>query len=107
MFDGDGSNDPAEIPRFVNALKEGADIAEGFRSLPWAGRSDISRRGECGNLWLNKVVNLIYGTRYTHLRYGYNAFRRDCLPVFELEAGEVDGADRDSVLWVMDSKSRP
>ena len=99
MFDADGSNDPAEIPRFVNALKEGADFAKGSRFLPGAGSSDMSRLRQCGNSWLNKVVNLIYGTRYTDLCYGYNAFRRDCLSVFELEAEEVDGADRDSMLW--------
>jgi glycosyltransferase involved in cell wall biosynthesis len=99
MFDADGSNDPAEIPRFVNTLKEGADFAKGSRFLPGAGSSDISRLRESGNFWLNKVVNLIYGTRYTDLCYGYNAFRRDCLSVFELEAGEVDGSDRDSMLW--------
>src|ERR1019366_1778929 len=43
MLDADGSTDPAEIPRFVNALKEGADFAKGSRFMPGAGSSDISR----------------------------------------------------------------
>ncbi|MGO8861238.1 MAG: glycosyltransferase family 2 protein, partial [Acidimicrobiales bacterium] len=34
MLDADGSTDPAEIPRFVNALKEGADFAKGSRFMP-------------------------------------------------------------------------
>jgi glycosyltransferase involved in cell wall biosynthesis len=34
MLDADGSTDPAEIPRFVAALKEGADFAKGSRFLP-------------------------------------------------------------------------
>ncbi len=99
MLDADGSADPAEIPLFVNALIEGADFAKGSRFLPGAGSSDISRLRRIGNYWLNKVVNLFYGTRYTDLCYGYNAFRRECLSVMELEAGEVEGADESTMLW--------
>ena len=47
--------------------------------MPGAGSSDISRLRQAGNYWLNKIVNVLYGTRYTDLCYGYNAFRRDCL----------------------------
>ena len=43
MLDADGSTDPAEIPRFVDALKHGADFAKGSRFMPGAGSSDISR----------------------------------------------------------------
>jgi glycosyltransferase involved in cell wall biosynthesis len=99
MLDADGSTDPGEIPRFVEALKEGADFAKGSRFLSGAGSSDISRVRQYGNYWLNKIVNLVYGTRYTDLCYGYNAFRRQCLNVIGLEAGEVEGADSDTMLW--------
>ena len=37
MLDADGSTDPAEIPRFVEALKQGADFAKGSRFMPGAG----------------------------------------------------------------------
>jgi len=90
MLDADGSTDPAEIPRFVEALKQGADFAKGSRFMPGAGSSDISRLRQMGNYFLNKIVNLIYGTRYTDLCYGYNAFRRECLSVIDLEAGDED-----------------
>ena len=99
MLDADGSTDPAEIPRFVNALKEGADFAKGSRFMPGAGSSDISRVRQMGNYWLNKMVNLLYGTRYTDLCYGYNAFRRECLSVIDLEAGEFDGVEEGTMLW--------
>jgi glycosyltransferase involved in cell wall biosynthesis len=92
MLDADGSTDPAEIPRFVDALKQGADFAKGSRFMPGAGSSDISRLRQVGNYFLNKIVNLIYGTRYTDLCYGYNAFRRECLSVMDLEVGE-EGTD--------------
>ena len=85
MLDADGSTDPAEIPRFVDALKHGADFAKGSRFMPGAGSSDISRLRQRGNWVLNKIVNLLYGTRYTDLCYGYNAFRRDCLVAIDLD----------------------
>ena len=90
---------PQKIARFVRVLKEGADFAKGSRFMPGAGSSDISRFRQFGNFWLNKVVNLLYGTRYSDLCYGYNAFRRECLSVIDLDAGEVDGADQDTMLW--------
>ena len=101
MLDADGSTDPAEIPRFVNALKEGADFAKGSRFMAGAGAgsSDISRFRRVGNFFLNKVVNLLYGTSYTDLCYGYNAFRRECLSVMDLDAGVVDGIDECTMLW--------
>ncbi len=99
MLDADGSNNPAEIPRFVNALREGADFAKGSRFMPGAGSSDISRIRQFGNFWLNKIVNYLYGTRYTDLCYGYNAFRRECLSVIDLEAGEPDETDDGMMQW--------
>src|SRR5664280_3854465 len=99
MLDADGSTDPAEIPRFVNALKEGADFAKGSRFMPGAGSSDISRIRQWGNFWLNKMVNVLYGTRYTDLCYGYNAFRRGCLSVMELEAGDPNEERSTEMLW--------
>ena len=99
MLDADGSTNPQEIPRFVNALKEGADFAKGSRFMPGAGSSDISRLRQYGNYWLNRVVNVIYRTRYTDLCYGYNAFRRECLAVMDLDAGDLDDVDAEQMLW--------
>jgi glycosyltransferase involved in cell wall biosynthesis len=99
MLDADGSTDPAEIPRFVNALKEGADFAKGSRFMPGAGSSDISRLRQYGNYWLNRIVNVLYGTRYTDLCYGYNAFRRECLSVIDLQTGDPDGGGSTEMLW--------
>ena len=49
MLDADGSADPAEIPRFVDALEKGADFAKGSRFLPGGGSNDISRFRRSGN----------------------------------------------------------
>ncbi len=80
MLDADGSTDPAEIPRFVEALLAGADFAKGSRFMPGAESADITPLRQAGNRALGWTVNLLFGTRYTDLCYGYNAFWRHCLP---------------------------
>ena len=52
-----------------------------------------------GNFWLNRFVNVLYGTRYTDLCYGYNAFRRECLDVMNLDATELEGRERGAMFW--------
>jgi glycosyltransferase involved in cell wall biosynthesis len=99
MLDADGSTDPTEIPRFVDALKHGADFAKGSRFMPGAGSSDISRLRQRGNWVLNKIVNLLYGTRYTDLCYGYNAFRRDCLEAISLDPTVGPFDDPSEMQW--------
>lgn len=79
MLDADGSTDPAEIPAFVDALVDGADFAKGSRFLPGAGSADLTRLRTWGNRFLGTAVNVLYGTKYTDLCYGYNAFKAACL----------------------------
>ncbi|GAA0516983.1 hypothetical protein Ade02nite_84820 [Paractinoplanes deccanensis] len=85
MIDADGSTDPAEIPRFVAALVNGADFAKGSRFMASAGSADITPSRNLGNKGFNLLVNTLFGTRYTDLCYGYNAFWTRCLPVFDLD----------------------
>ncbi|ALL75929.1 glycosyl transferase [Pseudonocardia sp. EC080610-09] len=92
MFDADGSADPAEIPAFVEALVDGADVAKGSRFRSGGGSDDITPLRRCGNAGLNAVANLLFRTSYTDLCYGYNAFWADVLPVLELPAVETPDA---------------
>lgn len=82
-IDADGSTDPAEIPRFVAALVAGADVVKGSRFASGGGSADITRSRRLGNRMLCGLVNRIYGSRYTDLCYGFNAFWADCLPVLQ------------------------
>lgn len=79
MLDADGSTDPAEIGRFIDPLMCGADFAKGSRFIAGGGSTDITRLRRVGNRLLSATVNLLFGTRYTDLCYGYNAFWRGCL----------------------------
>jgi hypothetical protein len=85
MLDADGSTDPGEIPQFVQALRDGADFAKGSRCIDRGGSEDISRLRAAGNKVLTNLVNLLYGTHYTDLCYGYNAFWTRCLPYMHLD----------------------
>jgi glycosyltransferase involved in cell wall biosynthesis len=98
MIDADGSTDPAEIPRFVEALAAGSDFAKGSRFVAGGGSDDITPIRRLGNLFLNGLVNLAFGTRYTDLCDGYNAFWRSCLADMRLEAGHGDDAD-EAMRW--------
>lgn len=86
MIDADGSADPAEIPRFVQALVEGAEFAKGTRFSPGGGSDDITRLRALGNRALVGFVNLCHGSHYTDLCYGYNAFWRRLVPLLGLDA---------------------
>jgi glycosyltransferase involved in cell wall biosynthesis len=84
MIDADGSTDPAEIPAFVDTLLAGADFAKGSRFRPGGGSADITPVRKLGNWGLNASVNLLFGTGFTDLCYGYNAFWRRLLPHLDL-----------------------
>jgi glycosyltransferase involved in cell wall biosynthesis len=86
MLDADGSTDPREIPKFVAALRGGADFVKGSRYAQGGGSSDLSPTRRLGNAFLCHLVNSLYGTQFTDLCYGYNAFWRRCLPYIRLDA---------------------
>ena len=98
MFDADGSADPEEIPRFVEALTSGADFAKGSRFAHGGGSHDITFLRKWGNEGLNFVANRLFGTRFTDLCYGYNAFWRDLVPTLELPVLEAP-APEGGMLW--------
>ena len=92
MIDADGSTDPAEIPDFVAALVSGADFAKGSRFTRSGGSDDITHLRRLGNKGLNWLVNQLFGTSFTDLCYGYNAFWRRHLPVLDLPRTDVTDA---------------
>jgi glycosyltransferase involved in cell wall biosynthesis len=85
MMDADGSTDPAEIPRFLAALCTGADFAKGSRFVSGGGSSDLTPIRRAGNKVLGLLVNGMWGTTYSDLCYGYNAFWRRCLPAMNVD----------------------
>nr|WP_296065776.1 glycosyltransferase family 2 protein [uncultured Actinoplanes sp.] len=100
MIDADGSTDPKEIPSFIEALRAGADFAKGSRFSGSGGSADITVLRRLGNGCLNLLVNGLFGTRYSDLCYGYNAFWARHLDVFALDStSPAPAGKRDGRLW--------
>ena len=76
MMDADGSMNPAEIGRFIVMLEGGFDLVKGSRVVLGSGSEDLTPLRQLGNRGLTDVVNLLYGTRFTDLCYGFMAFHR-------------------------------
>jgi glycosyltransferase involved in cell wall biosynthesis len=103
MMDADGSTDGAEIPRFVAALTTGADFAKGSRNASGGGSDDITFSRHMGNKILSAIVNTLFGTRYTDLCYGYNAFWAKHLPRIDLV--DCNGFEIETVMNVRAAKA--
>jgi glycosyltransferase involved in cell wall biosynthesis len=101
-LDADGSTDAAEIPRFVAALCNGADFVKGSRFAQGGSSTDITRIRAIGNRALNTFVNALYGTHYTDLCYGYNAFWARCLPYMRVDC---DGFEVETLINVRIAKA--
>ena len=85
MLDADGSADGREIPAFLATLATGVDYAKGSRFKEFGGSADITLVRKLGNRVLNGIVNSVFGSKFTDLCYGYNAFWRDCLPYLAVD----------------------
>lgn len=84
-LDADGSTDPREIPFFIEALSKGNDFAKGSRCILGGGSHDFTFLRRLGNYGLRKLVNLLFGARFSDLCYGYNAFCKYCLEHIEVD----------------------
>jgi glycosyltransferase involved in cell wall biosynthesis len=103
MLDADGSADGREIPRFVEALTAGADVAKGSRFLDGGGSSDLTQPRRAGNRMLCGLVNVVYRTRYSDLCYGFNAGWVTPLRQLKLDCA---GFEVETVLSIRSAKSK-
>ena len=99
MIDADGSTDPAEIPLFIEKLVAGDDFVKGSRFDKGGHSHDITKLRKLGNDGLNLVVNVLFGTRFTDLCYGYNAFWRRVVPSLALPDTTLPRPTDGSKLW--------
>ena len=75
-LDADGSTDPREIPAFVETLLAGADYAKGTRFGRGGMSDDITPLRRLGNWSFVAIANVLYGSAFTDITYGYNAVWR-------------------------------
>ena len=91
MGDADGSYDFGELPAFVRAIQNGADLVMGNRflggirpgAMPWKNRY-------FGTPLLTRLVNLLFGSRVGDVQCGLRAFTRDAYKRMRLESGGME-----------------
>ncbi len=74
-MDCDGETDPRDLIRFIEPLLNSCDFVKGSRFA--AGLSGKPAVRRLGNWIIMTVFNLLYGTKFTDLCSGYNAFWRE------------------------------
>jgi glycosyltransferase involved in cell wall biosynthesis len=99
MVDADGSADPGEIPRFVQALLDGADFAKGTRHIKGGGSTDFTWIRRTGNRMLGTIFNICYRRRYTDLCYGFNVFWTRCVPTLALNPAGTKVPSNGAMPW--------
>ena len=97
MIDADGSMDPAEIERYVEPLAQEYDVVKGSRFLQGGGTADMTNLRKAGHLGLLTLANVLYGSKWTDLCYGFCAFRRSA---FEELALDADGFEIETQIVV-------
>ncbi|GAA2876376.1 hypothetical protein GCM10010517_37530 [Streptosporangium fragile] len=102
MIDADGSTDGREIIQFVGALVTGADFVKGSRYASGGGSDDLTFNRKFGNKVLTTLVNKMYGTSYSDLCYGYNAFWARHLDVLNLDC---DGFEVETLMNIRAAKA--
>jgi glycosyltransferase involved in cell wall biosynthesis len=90
LIDGDGQDDPTDLPALVAALEAGADLAIGSRFLGRFGPDAITPLNRAGNQFLTFVINLLYGVRLTDTQAGFKALRRSLVTELGLTANRYD-----------------
>jgi glycosyltransferase involved in cell wall biosynthesis len=83
-IDADGSMDPSEMDRYVELIAMGFDYVKGSRMLPGGSSEDLTGIRRIGNWMFRTLTNLLNGSRYSDLCYGYFAFRRGTVDALEL-----------------------
>ncbi len=91
-LDADGSFNPGEMGEFIKPLLNGYQFAKGSRFLPGGGTLDMSLHRRIANRMATILVNILYGSTYTDLAYGYHAFQKKALEGMEIrsEGFEID-----------------
>lgn len=74
-FDSDGSHNPADLPRFIEALEKGAGLVIGSRVMGGSTDHDVIRL--FANALFTVMVSILFRMTLMDTLNGYKAFRRD------------------------------
>ena len=78
-MDADLSNNPSELKLLISGIQIGYDVCMGSRFLTGGGSDDMPLFRKFGNKIFVYLVNLLYGSKYTDMCYGYRSFSRKAI----------------------------
>ena len=88
IFDSDGSHNPEDVGRFIEALEGGAGLAIGSRVLGGSDDHDVIRL--FGNALFTVLMSLLFKTTLMDSLDGYKAFFKDVVTGYRPRAGGFD-----------------
>jgi glycosyltransferase involved in cell wall biosynthesis len=100
-LDADGATDPRDMSRFVDPLLNGYDFVKGTRLLEnsdWQGRWHRWFVNKCFVI----LTNLLYGSQFSDLCSGYNAFWRN--KILSLKFSD-NGYENEPLLYIRSMKA--
>lgn len=84
QIDADLSHDPADIPRLLAAIDDGADLAIGSRYVPGGSVPNWPKRRLRLSQWGNRYVEAMLGMHVADSTAGYRAYRASALEGIEV-----------------------
>jgi dolichol-phosphate mannosyltransferase len=90
LIDGDGQDDPTEIPRLLEALRPDVDLVVGSRFLGQFEPGAITPVNRWGNCFLTAVINRLFSTSLTDTQAGFKVCRAATLRGLKLRANRFD-----------------
>ncbi|MEM3839340.1 MAG: glycosyltransferase family 2 protein, partial [Candidatus Micrarchaeaceae archaeon] len=83
-MDADLSHRPVEMRILIAGIEAGYDICMGSRFISGGGTDDMPLVRVLGNKFFVFLVNLLFGSNYSDLCYGYRSFNKEALKKMEL-----------------------
>jgi len=82
----DNSQNPADIPRLLEKIKEGYDFVVASRFLKGSGSEDNTLIRYLGNKFFTFLANLLYGSKFSDILYFLLASKREVFNSLKLES---------------------
>jgi len=83
-FSPDGNSIPDLIPVLIEKIREGYDLVIASRYTIGAKSEDDDLITGFGNWMFTKLINILFGAKYTDVLVMYRAFRRDIINLLEI-----------------------
>ena len=78
-MDADVSHRAVELGLLIEGIRAGFDVVMGSRFIQGGGTADMPWYRRLGNKFFVFLVNLIWGTKYSDLCYGYRSFSKSAV----------------------------